>query len=375
MSDVQSSPQALPGFIQTGVLATILVLMIAGLLIATFIRLGGLAFFIDWAGTFFMCATPFQIMMAVVWENRFPDRLGRLEQPYRGLVLTAMFVLAGAIIMPVLLFTVGQGILTPIFVHYVIQSVGISLLVIIVFGCWPVSKMTDNKLLLGLGTLCYCYLLNFVVFRAFYNYDFFAGAPFYSPGLDPNGLFNGITALTFAVTAVALVMVLAMFEMWPVPLFVKNGSQPLFGLVGTLLVLLVTALFYGTSVFALGMEPMDFMVRGPVCVIFGAFLVDNLMQFQLFARLKQPLKGFAKTGVCLIGAVVMYHLYALALPLFVGHPLGAGPEANYAQEIWIATAMLGITFPVINIVAGAFDFWPIKRSQTIEAQVAIVENG
>ncbi|WP_264753763.1 hypothetical protein [Ferrovum myxofaciens] len=30
---------------------------------------------------------------------------------------------------------------------------------------------------------------------------------------------------------------------------------------------------------------------------------------------------------------------------------------------WVATALLGITFPVINLVSGYFAFWPLKRSE------------
>jgi hypothetical protein len=350
-----------PNFIITGVIATAVVLVVAGLLVAGFTQVGGLTFFLDWAGTFFMCATPFQIMMAVVWGNQLPDAVGQMEQPMKGVVLTAMFVLAGAIVMPILLFTVGQGVMTPILIHYVIQSVGVALLVLIVFGCWPICKLTDNKFVLGIGTLIYCYVLNFVLFKLFYNYSFLAGAPFYDSVFDPGGLFNGITALTFAVTVAAMVMVLAMFETWPVPGIVKNPSQPASGLVGAVIVLLVSAALYYSCVSVLGMEAMDFMVQGPVCIIFGAFLVDNMMQFQLFANLQQPIKGIAKTVVCLLGAVVMYQFYAFVLPYFVGHHLEAGPAGNYGHEIWIATAMLGITFPVINFVSGAFEFWPVKR--------------
>jgi len=115
------------------------------------------------------------------------------------------------------------------------------------------------------------------------------------------------------------------------------------------------------------------MVRWPVCIIFGAFLVDNMMQFQLFATMKQPFKGVAKLLLCLIGAFVMYRLYEWALPLFVGSELPAGPATGYAKEAWIGTAMLGVTFPVINIVSGAFDFWPIKRENVLSAQTETVE--
>lgn len=361
MSIVDANERYEPNVVVTGIISLALVLAIAAALVAGVTAVAGTDFFLNWVGTFFMCATPFQIMMAVVWEHNTPASVGRMSQPMKGIALTAMFLLAGTVVTPILLYTVGHGVLTPILIHYVIQSVGLSLLVFIVFGCWPICKLTDNKMLLGLGALVYCYILNFIIFKICYNYSFFEGAPFYTATIDPGGFFNGITALSFAVTAVAMVMVLIMFEMWPVPQIAKSGVQPTFGLIGTAYVLLVSALVYYLFVFVMGMEPMDFMVRGPVCIIFGAFLVDNMMQFQLFANLQQPIRGVAKTLVCIVSAVAMYQLYSLVLPWFVGSVLPAGPAAGYAKEAWVATAMLGITFPVINIVSGAFEFWPVKR--------------
>lgn len=348
--------------ITTGLLGLILVLAISTALIAGFTTATSTDFFLNWVGTFFLCGTPFQIMLAVVWGHQIPKSFGKMSQPLKGLALTGMFALAATVVLTILFFTAGQGQMTPIFIHLCIQSVGVSLLVMIVFGCWPVNKLTNNTVLLGLGTLIYCYILNFILFKIFYDYSFFQGAPFYNEALNPGGLFNGITALTFAVTVVAFVMVLVMFEMWPVPKIVKGGQQPWFGLVGTVWILIISALVYFVFVGVIGMEPMDFMVQGPVCIIFGAFLVDNMMQFQLFSSMQQPLRGLAKSVVCLIGALFMYRLYEWALPLFVGADLPAGAATGYAKEAWIGTAMLGITFPVINTVAGAFEFWPIKRT-------------
>jgi len=367
MNDVQESERH-PPFLVTGIAGIFVVLAIAAALVAGFTRAYGTDFYLLWVGTFFMCATPFQIMMAVVWRHEIPAPVARMAQPLKGLTLTAMFLLAGVILMPTLLYTVGQGVLTPMFVHYVIQSVGVGLLVIIIFGGWPVTKLTDNNILLGVGIVIYCYLLNFVLFKLFYHYNFFEGAPFYTAALDPGGLFNGITALTFAVTAVAMVMVVIMFEMWPVSKLVQPDNQPVFGVLGTVYILVISAAVYYLFVAVIGMEPMDFMVKGPVCVIFGAFLVDNMMQFQLFAGMPQPAKGIAKSAVCLIAAAGMYQLYRAVLPLFVGSDLSVGPEGGYAQEVWIATAMLGITFPVINIVSGAFEFWPVRREERAELQ-------
>ncbi len=348
-------------YIVTGVLGTLMVLGLSGALIAVITDNTGTDFFINWAGAFFMCATPFQIMMAVVWKHQYPNILNKMSTPVEGLTLTVLFLLAGSIVTPLLIFTVGQGSLTPILIHYIIQSVGMSLLVIIVFDCWPVRQFTNHPLLLGLGTLLYCYILNFVIFQIFYDYSFMSDAPFYTESLNPHGLFNAIASLSFAVTVVAFVMVLIMFEMWPVPQIVKGGSQPLFGFSATVLILLLSGITYYLFVEIQGIEPMEFMVRGPVCVIFGAFIVDNMMQFQLFSKLQQPIKGAAKSLICLICAGAMYELYEWVLPYIAGGNLPSGPSTGYVKEAWIATAMLGITFPIINIVSGAFKFWPIQR--------------
>lgn len=74
------------------------------------------------------------------------------------------------------------------------------------------------------------------------------------------------------------------------------------GILGILLVLALSSIL-------VGMEPMDFMVQGPVCIIFGAFLAVNMMQFQLVANLQQPLRGCAKSVICVVGgaAIVCRH--------------------------------------------------------------------
>ncbi|ABG42394.1 hypothetical protein Patl_3894 [Paraglaciecola sp. T6c] len=356
IQEKQSSP------ILIGVCATLLVLAISALIIAGFTQVFGLPFFLEWVGTFLLCATPFQVMMAVVWHHRVPSKIAEMSQPLKGVILTSMVLLAGSIITPILYFTVGQGVMSPILIHFAIQSVGVSLLVILIFGGWPINKLTDNPLWQGIAILIYCYLLNYVLFKLFYDYSFFSGLPFYSPELEPGGMFNGISALSFAVTVVAMVMVATMFELWPITKMGKDINQPLMGLLSTGLIVCVSGVVYYIFVGLLKMEPMDFMVKGPVCIIFGTFLVENMMQFQLFSQCVQPLKGLLKVVLCLIGAFVMYHLYSYALPFFAGTDLVPGPEMGYAREAWIGTATLGVTFPVINIIAGAFELWPVKRN-------------
>lgn len=361
MSQVQLIEKKQSSPIIVGSCATLFILLVSSLIIAGFTQAFGLTFFLEWVGTFLLCATPFQVMMAVVWQHSVPRKITNMAQPLKGSLLTLMVLFAGSIITPLLYYTLGQGVMSPILIHFAIQSVGVTLLVILVFGGWPINKLTANPILKGLGVLIYCYLLNYVLFKIFYNYSFFANLPFYSTDLEPGGIFNGISALSFAVTVVAMVMVATMFDMWPVNRAAKQISQPLMGILGTVWIVFLASILYYVFVGVLKMEPMDFMVKVPVCIIFGTFLVENMMQFQLFSNCLQPAKGLMKTALCLIGAFVMYNLYSFSLPLFAGTDLAAGPETGYAREAWIGTAMLGVTFPVINIIAGAFELWPVKR--------------
>ena len=59
----------------------------------------------------------------------------------------------------------------------------------------------------------------------------------------------------------------------------------------------------------------------------------------------------------------MYRLYSYTGYLFVGHELISGPAGGWELELWIATAMLGVTFPMVFLVSGFFDFWLLKKAK------------
>ena len=111
-----------------------------------------------------------------------------------------------------------------------------------------------------------------------------------------------------------------------------------------------------------GLDRVDFMVRVPVCMIFGIFLLNNMMQGSLLAGVAQPIRGLILLPLAAMAAFGMYALYAYASTLHTGAALASGPEGGFALEIWIASAMLGVTFPVIIMVSGFFEFWPIRRT-------------
>jgi hypothetical protein len=51
-----------------------------------------------------------------------------------------------------------------------------------------------------------------------------------------------------------------------------------------------------------------------------------------------------------------------ALSAFVVGPLSSGPP-GYEREIWLANALLSVTFPFLIYHAVFFGYWPLARKQ------------
>jgi hypothetical protein len=111
----------------------------------------------------------------------------------------------------------------------------------------------------------------------------------------------------------------------------------------------------------LGMDPVVFMVRFPVSFIFGFFVITAMTENRLFAGMAQPLKGVALIASAAVVMLALYALYAAAAPMLARAPLASGAP-TYDLELWVATAMLGITFPLIIAFTAYFNFWPLKRA-------------
>jgi hypothetical protein len=58
----------------------------------------------------------------------------------------------------------------------------------------------------------------------------------------------------------------------------------------------------------------------------------------------------------------MYWLYLAAAPLLTGRALASGAPA-YELELWLASAMLAVTFPLIVLATDFLAFWPLRRGR------------
>ncbi len=306
-----------------------------------------------WVSYLLQCLIPAQIMICALWKCDQPALAAKRAQPMKGFLFLFITLLAGAVIAPAFFYIAGGGIAppTPMLAHATIISVVIMFWLAIMWGGWPFNS--------GLITLAACYVVTLILFRIFFNYDFMKGAPVYVASLDPHGLFNAWSALIAAVTALSVMFLMLQFDLWPLTLSPRLMKQPVLGLVWTVITLCAGGLLFEFGTAVLKMDPVAFLVSVPIPFIFGTIVVLNMLQNSMFEKLSQPLKGLANTAAAGVAGTALALIYrALAMPV-TGH-LTSGPPA-YESEIWLATALLSVTFPFLIFFAEFFRFWPLKK--------------
>jgi hypothetical protein len=318
--------------------------------------------FAGWVSFYLLCIIPMEIIASVTWGANQPAFVGALNQPAKGLAYVIICLVAGAIIAPIQFATVGKSIgpPTPMLMMCTIVSVVITFWLAIMWGGWPFTKFIKNPVAAGLTLLVVCYLLNYLLFRIFFSYEFMAGAPVYVPSLDPHGLFNAWNALVFYLTALMMMFVVIHFDLWPMTKSPAVMQQPVLGIVWTIVALVLGGAAFYIGVIALKMDPVAFMVRVPVPFIFGTIVVLNMMQGAMFAKLTQPVKGVVSTVAAAVIGSILALVYGLLVRVVTGE-LRTGPPA-YDFEIWLASALLGVTFPFLIFHAEFFKLWPLKKA-------------
>jgi hypothetical protein len=130
-------------------------------------------------------------------------------------------------------------------------------------------------------------------------------------------------------------------------------------------VLAIGALAFYVGVDVMKMDVVHFLVTVSVPFIFGSIVVLNMLQNSLFAGIAQPLKGIANTVAIVVFGVGLSRIYGLLAPMVTG-TLNAGPPA-YDFEIWLASALLSVTFPFLIFYAEFFQYWPLASARRTEA--------
>ena len=322
-------------------------------------------FLTGWATLALVAMVPAQIVISLVWQGNYPNTVAELPQPWRGLAFVAFNAAVGGVVAGLAWTTVGGGISPPLpFVNmYLIFAVPVMLFLVIVLGCWPFNRISGHPGMLGLFLLLADYALSTLLFRLLFNFGFMEGAPFYQAGLDPQGRFMAWQPLVASIAAVVPMLALVLLDFWPVSVLARCSprlaSQPASAILATLFVASIASLLWFFCVERGGMDMVVFMVRICVSLCFGFFIILVMFEGMPGLRLAQPWRGLV---LCLLGAALaglMLFIYQqLALAAFA---LPAGAPV-YQLELWLASAMLAVTFPAMVVAAAYFRFWTFRRS-------------
>jgi hypothetical protein len=310
--------------------------------------------FVGWASYGLMCLIPMEVVVGVAWGAN-PAFSARWPQPMKGILLMLVCVASAAIMVPAYLNLAGGGALLPNVILTTITSVIYMFTFAIMFGGWPFNVISKNQVVSGILLWAGVLTINFVMTRVFFNFGFLAGAPVYNAAFDPGGMFNAEASTVFHVTFICGLFLLLHFDLWPM----TSMKQPNLGIVWTLLSLVIGGGLYYVGVNVMGLAPMAFLIRVPVPFIFGTIIVLNMMHNSIFAGLQQPVKGIANTAAAAVIGTALAMLYRAMAPIVTGNIAEGGPTSDF--ERWLASALLGVTFPFLIFYAEFFRMWPLTK--------------
>jgi len=322
-----------------------------------FISLFDFGTFVGPVSFYMLGLIPMQVVMVVLWGAN-PAFVSRLRQPLKGLVLTLVAVGVAVVVMPIALNLTGEGVRPPgpIPSHYVIAVVPTTFWLAIMFGGWPFVGTIKRQIASGFGVLLAAYAITYTGFRIFFNYDFMRGAPVYLASA-PQGMFNAVSVLVFDVTALAIMFVVLCFDLWPLNRSASLMKQPVLGLVWSAICVAGAAIVMWITTGLLGMDPMIVLTRVTAPFIFGSIIVLNMLQNSLFVSAAQPTKGLLNTAAAAVIGLVLANLYGALAPAVTGAMLSGPP--GYEYEVWLANALLSVTFPFLVFYAACFGYWPL----------------
>lgn len=339
-----------------GVLATAAVIAAALLFVSRF----DFATFTGWVSYLLLCLIPTQIVGAVTWRAD-PEFAAAFTQPLKGVVLTLATFGIGVLVAVICFATIGGRVAppTPMLMMCSIVSVVVTFWATIIWGGWPFTTLIKQQVAAGLVLLGGCYLVNYILFRVFFDYGFMSSAPVYVAAQDPHGLFGAWYALVFYLSCLSAMFFLVNFDLWPLTRFPRIMRQPALGALWTVIAVALGGLVFFVGVRGLGMDPVAFMVRVPVPFIFGTIVIQNMLKGSLFGAWAQPGKGVLNVAAVVVIGTLLSLMYGALAPAVTG-PISAGPP-TYDFEIWLATALLSVTFPFLIFYSEFFRFWPLAE--------------
>lgn len=309
-----------------------------------------------------MCAIPFMVVVAGFWKGREPRPFALLGQPWRGLGLLGLAAVVAGLTWLVLSATFGGGRGdTPFLAFGIILSIVVTFWLEVVWGGWPFALLR-SRLLAGVGLIVSAYAITGLLLQTL-DFSVFVGQPLY-PGMDPSGPVAAWDGLVGGVTCLATIFLMLHFELWPLTRFPRIMRQPVLGPVWSFLLLGIGFTVYLIGTRVMGLSPDAFLVAVPVPFMFGTVVVLTMFQGSLTRRLPGPTGGLASAVLAALVGTGLARLYVFLQPLLTPDVPVSSP---LDQHLWLASALLAVTFPLIAMYHDLFQLWPLATRESSSA--------
>jgi len=297
-------------------------------------------------GAFFafaLCLVPIFVVMGL-FRNGWPAE--KLEQPARGILLLLLAMIIGIITFMWIKLAIGGGAVSPITNIYGITVVTIIVVSGPLFGFWPFAGRFSLPFA-GIWWFISVYVIGFILFRIFYNFEFMSGAPFYNAAIDPKGMFMAVSPLTVVVMGLPFAFVFLHLGMWPF----SKLKQPWLGIATCATTWILSGIMYLITTSALGYGVAEAQVKFGVFGVFGMMI--GLMIFETWPgrAIPNPLGGLVNILLGIVLSIAMFFMVrSFGLWAFPGSPDLVG-DGLYN---WMATVALGVCFPFFAMYTTMF---------------------
>ena len=348
--------------VAVGFVATLIVIAIA----LGFVSRFSFPMFAGWVSFYLLCIIPMEIIASVTWGAQQPAFVGALKQPAKGLAYVVICLVAGAIIAPIQFATVGKSIgpPTPMLMMCTMVSVVITFWLAIMWGGWPFTKLIKNPVAAGPDASGGLLPAELSTVPHFLQLRIHGGrACICAFARSPRVVQRVELASVFYLTALMMMFVVIHFDLWPITKFPAVMQQPVLGIVWTIIALVLGGAAFYIGVFAMKMDPVQFMVRVPVPFIFGTIVVLNMMQGAMFAKLTQPVKGIVSTVAAAVIGSLLAMAYGLLAPVVTGELRSGSARLRFRDMARLGAA--GRHVPVPDLPRGVLQTLAAQKSQLI----------
>lgn len=337
-----------------GIASTAVVIVLA----LTFIAALDWPVFRDWVSFYLMCTIPFTFVVGAFWHGRHPRAITRLAQPWRGVALLGMALAVGLAVAGLLLMTAGRAVTppTPMITQCVIISVPISFFLAVVFDGWPFTAIS-KPLIGGTALLVVAYTLAVLVFETLMNFAWLPGFP---AELDPHGAFDSWTVLVVIVSAMAAAFLLMHLELWPLSRSATLTRQPLLGLIWTAASFTIAGIMVYVGLDVAGMPAPEYLTTVPVPFLFGSIVLLVILEGPRPIGIRQPGRGIVSALAAAVIGTLLAKVFAAVAEAVSGELHWGAP--TFDGQIWLASALLAVTFPFLSFHKDFFGLWPIAEN-------------